>query len=207
MSSSIIPISSPNEIVTLDKTSLDNLFRSALPEAERIQTEMDKIITAKNHIQQLRNEKDVKCKINGLMLVIAFFFYIIPGIIYLVVKNNNKNKYDELIESELHNIENLESKFRNEIQNCEILYLIPNDYNNPLALKTMMKYLMNGQAENWKECSSRYDEQLHRWILEENSAQAVELQRYTAMMAELTAINTRRTATNTAISAASDFFR
>ena len=40
--------------------------------------------------------------------------------------------------------------------------------------------VMNGQAENWKECSLLYDQQLHQWTPEQNSAEALEFQKQAA---------------------------
>lgn len=190
-------INSPFEIGTLNKESLYNLLDNALAESIQVDAEIDKIIASQQRIQQLNSEQATRGKINVLILIIGLFFYLVPGIIYLVVKNSIRGKYDALIESELSNLSNLESYINDLYPRCTNLHLIPADYYYPLAINTMMKYLINGQAENWKECSLMYEEQLHRWQLEADSAQSVELQKYTAAMTGAIAINTARTANNT----------
>jgi len=67
--------------------------------------------------------------------------------------------------------------------NIECVYLIPENYRYPLALDEIYSYLANHRAESWKEAVNLYEEQLHRWKLEENSEEALVLQAQTAALA------------------------
>ena len=49
--------------------------------------------------------------------------------------------------------------------------LIPPDYRYPLAIQTMLGFVRNLRASTWKECADLYEEQLHRWQMEENNAE------------------------------------
>ena len=55
--------------------------------------------------------------------------------------------------------------------------LIPPDYRYPLAIETMLRFVKNLRASTWKECADLYEEQLHRWQMEANSAENLRLQR------------------------------
>jgi hypothetical protein len=71
------------------------------------------------------------------------------------------------------------------------LYLqIPPDYRYPLAVSTMIKFIENGRADNWVTVVEKYEEQLHRWTMEKNSAEALEYSKFTAMKSGDTARNT-----------------
>ena len=113
-------------------------------------------------------------------------------------------KYGTMIEEDTQIMSHAEGEARKIIAECKTLPIIPSEYRTPLALQTMIKYLLNGQADNWKECSHRYDEQLHWWTMEKTSAEALEIQKYTALMTELTAKRAKITAVATTISAVSD---
>jgi len=51
-------------------------------------------------------------------------------------------------------------------ENIKIVELIPPDYRYPLALKTMLGFISNYRASNWKECADLYAEWIHRMELE-----------------------------------------
>jgi len=67
--------------------------------------------------------------------------------------------------------------------NIQYVNLIPPNYRYPLALDEIYSYLANHRAESWKEAVNLYEEQLHRWKLEENSEEALLLQAQTAALA------------------------
>ena len=71
-------------------------------------------------------------------------------------------------------LDNAEQVFE---ENRKIVTLIPPDYRYPLALTTMLGFVRNLRASTWKECADLYEEQLHRWQMEENSAENIRLQR------------------------------
>lgn len=70
-----------------------------------------------------------------------------------------------------------------------VIMLIPPDYRYPLALETMLRFVRNLRASNWKECANLYEEQLHRWHMEMNSAEGLELQRQTKLFAGMASRN------------------
>ncbi|MCL2513992.1 MAG: hypothetical protein FWF08_08825, partial [Oscillospiraceae bacterium] len=117
---------------------------------------------------------------------------------------NKRKEYEALIANEYSKIEDAQIRGREISERCVILPVIPEDYRTPLALKTMMKYIMNGQADTWKESSLQYDTQYSRWILEQNSAEAIEIQKYTAMMTEVAAKRAGQAATAATISVVSN---
>ena len=73
-----------------------------------------------------------------------------------------------------------EEEFKRKIP---VIEFIPPDYRYPLALKTMLGFVRNLRASNWKECANLYEEQLHRWQMEINSAEGLELQLQTRILA------------------------
>jgi len=62
-----------------------------------------------------------------------------------------------------------------EIEQSSVMH-IPPEYRYPLALSTMLGFLRNFRASTWKDCADLYEEQFHRWILEKNSAENVQIQ-------------------------------
>jgi len=71
----------------------------------------------------------------------------------------------------------------NENANIGCVDLIPENYRYPLALDEIYSYLADHRAESWKEAVNLYEEQLHRWKLEENSEEALLLQAQTVALA------------------------
>ena len=199
-----LSVKTSSDMMVLDKNQLFELFKNANNEAEHVEAALNQMADAQERMVDLQEEQAEKTRISGGVAALLFLFYIVPGIIYIVVKNSNKKKYDDLIRNEQFKIDNARQRGREVASRCVVLPLIPEDYRTPLALKTMMKYLMNGQADTWKECSLRYDEQYHRWLLEQNSDEALEIQKYTAIMTEVAAENAGRAATAATVSAVSN---
>ena len=87
----------------------------------------------------------------------------------------------KLLNIVMQEIEDLEKKLekadRAAEENKKIIMLIPPDYRYPLALETMLGFVKNLRASTWKECADLYEEQLHRWQMETNSAENLRLQR------------------------------
>jgi len=71
-----------------------------------------------------------------------------------------------------------------EMENSSVM-LIPLDYRYSLALKIMLSHVRNLRASNWKECADLYEEQLHRWTMESNSAEALQIQQEISSIREL----------------------
>lgn len=64
------------------------------------------------------------------------------------------------------------------------IMLIPEEYRYSFALDTMQGYLKNFRASNWRDCMNLFEEQKHRWLLEQNSNEGLLLQRQMAQSAE-----------------------
>ena len=88
-----------------------------------------------------------------------------------------------LAEQDLANFEVVMDKISTECANDAVLQLIPPKYRYPLALKEMSSSVTNMLADSWKECAKLYEEQLHRWTLEKNSAEALILAAQTNALA------------------------
>jgi hypothetical protein len=207
MSSGSITITDPLQIPKLDKAGLVELFKSAYKEACKVQVELDKIIQAQRNIESFQQERNRKGRPSVGLSIFLFWCYIIPGVIYQVVKHNIRKEYDRLIACAYYDIGEAEKAARAIAGKCVVLPIVPEDYRTPLALRTMIKYLVNGQADNWKECSHRYDEQSHWWTVEHNSSEALEIQKYTAMMTELAARRAGMAATAATVSAVGNTVR
>lgn len=94
----------------------------------------------------------------------------------------------------LNKISKLQTKLDDKInQVANKLLLIPPQYRYPLALKTMSELVQSGRANNWEKCADKYEEQYHRWVMEKNSAESLELQRQT-LQASKSAANSSRSA-------------
>ena len=80
------------------------------------------------------------------------------------------------------------------LENAIYLPAIPEGYCYSLALETMLEIMEKGRADSWKELAKEYEEQLHRWKMQEGSRQSLELQIRQAKIAEETLKQTRRAA-------------
>ena len=64
------------------------------------------------------------------------------------------------------------------------ILIIPDNYKYSLALGTMLEYLDEGLTDNWPGCVAMYKEQVHRWQVEANSEEALEMARQTMIAAQ-----------------------
>jgi hypothetical protein len=90
------------------------------------------------------------------------------------------------------------------IDNVKFAIFIPNDYRYSLALGTMLKFLSNGRANNWTELADKYEEATHRWQMEKDSKENLEIQRYNSLKLDAMDRKLGRIQTNTTISAVID---
>ena len=92
-------------------------------------------------------------------------------------RNNHAKKLKNIY---LQEIENLIPEYNKAekalLENEKVIMLIPPDYRYPLALSTMNGFLRNFRASNWKVCVDLYEEQYHRWVMEENSRENIRIQ-------------------------------
>jgi len=68
--------------------------------------------------------------------------------------------------------ESWKNEFSDLLQGATALHVIPSKYCNELALEFMLDLVGCGRAETWTQCADKFEEQLHRWQVEENSAEA-----------------------------------
>jgi len=181
------PAQKATGLSALDAYGLYELFRNAYPEAKRVDAVFNAIAESQERIETLQEEKIAAGQVSPIIAVLLFLFYIIPGIIYIAIKSKKGKAYDAPIEAECERLDALKQQAQGVVMSCRILPRIPYEYRSTLALQTMMRYIRNEQASSWRECTRLLDEQIHRWTLEENSREALILQRYTAMKAEMAA--------------------
>jgi len=74
------------------------------------------------------------------------------------------------------------------IQTVTVLQAFPTDYCNSVALRYMVDLLDKGRADTWRECVDKWEEQVHRWTLEANSAEAARYAKSAASAASWAAI-------------------
>ena len=201
MSTYLAPVKSFSDLPALEKPELIELFRNASNEARAIENELSKISIVEQNVDEYRISRETEGKISIFILIWLSLMYVFPAIIYVAYKLNKRKKYDRLIAEEQEKVPRIKNRGWQIAQKCKILPLIPEDYRTPLALETMTKFLMYGQADDWKECSLRCIEQMSRWTLERNSAEGLELQKYTALMAKTAADSAGTAATAATVGA------
>jgi hypothetical protein len=69
---------------------------------------------------------------------------------------------------------------------------IPVEYCNDVALEYMVSRIDKGVASTWKECVEQYEQQVHRWTVEENTAEAARYAKSAARSARWAAIGAWR---------------
>ena len=93
------------------------------------------------------------------------------------LNNRHAKKLSDVYIQEVENLKPEYSKAEKALlENEKIIMLIPPDYRYPLALSTMYGLVKNFRATTWKECADLYEEQYHRWVMEENSKESVRIQ-------------------------------
>ncbi|WP_034444865.1 hypothetical protein [Butyrivibrio sp. AE2032] len=80
---------------------------------------------------------------------------------------------------------------------------VPTNYQNSFAVSSFCSYLQNGRASNLKEAINLYEEELHRYRMEQMQSQILQQQKYQTSLAAVSAAANVATAFNTASAAAS----
>ncbi|MBQ2715871.1 MAG: hypothetical protein IJF21_03630 [Clostridia bacterium] len=78
--------------------------------------------------------------------------------------------------------------------NHHVVEFLPASYRNPQATSYMLLAVSNGRADTLKEAINLYEEQLHRWKLEQYARQGAEAQEYCALAMD--ELNSRQAQTN-----------
>lgn len=98
--------------------------------------------------------------IMGILLAVAFY-----KLVFL------KNIVDLGVKSEYETAANEEQKGTDILNaNADALSVIPSDYWYPLATDYVLKMIRSGRADSVNEALLMFDEQLHRWRMEDSSA-------------------------------------
>jgi len=107
----------------------------------------------------------------------------IPLGIILLKKSRAKNKAI---------VQKADEEIAQLLQDAKVLQILPDDYCSSLALEYMIEQLDKGRATTWRECADKYEEQVHRWTLETNSAEAARYAKSAASAARWAAIGAWR---------------
>ncbi|MCC8079306.1 MAG: hypothetical protein LIO57_04495 [Oscillospiraceae bacterium] len=101
------------------------------------------------------------CRIASVVLSIGGYFY---------EKKSNAEKKEQL-NTKIERIQNRAQQFLNE--HTDELSVLPNDYWYPMATDFLVKVVQSGRAGTLGEAIDRYEEQLHRWKVEDQNAQII----------------------------------
>ena len=102
-----------------------------------------------------------KYKFTSLLWVHAVPFSISVGLIIFYQKFSKE--YDE------NQLQDLEKKEREALNEFKAALFIPDDYCNKYALTTMLKFIDNKRADSWREVTYLYEEHMHRMTMENNT--------------------------------------
>ena len=93
------------------------------------------------------------------------------------VKTKNTKTYQEKLSVLKKELDTLVEETDNFIEKrADKALLVPTTYRYLLAVETMQGYITDQTADTWRECAEKYEKQLDRWIQEQNSQKALELQ-------------------------------
>ena len=124
----------------------------------------------------------------GFMAILSVFsaaekYYQVPIVIIaiaalIVYFGINQHKKNETIKGELTASADTEDEegYRIISQNADLLRLLPSEYLYPLATEYIAKMINSDRADSIKEALSMYDEQQHRWTMEQNMSNMMNLQ-------------------------------
>lgn len=128
----------------------------------------------------------------GIMLLIskALDKKIAPQLEHL--KNNVIQPQIEQAEQALSVASDTIKKFVEE--NIHLIEFLPMQYRDLQAVSFMLLAVANGRADTLKEAINLYEEQLHRWKLENAVQQSLEMQEYLAMAVD--ELNSQQAETN-----------
>jgi hypothetical protein len=197
------PSQNPSDITRADLKTIYAHLRRARPEAKKIQNKMDELSSAYEQIRELEDEKATKGKSSGGVIFLLFCLCIIAPFIYCGYKSSVRKRCDRDIRAIMEEIAYTESEIEKLIRESEYLPLLPNGYRTFLAVDTMIGYIENGRADSWKECTALFEEQKHRWKIEQNSEEALQYQAFAALAAQSAASSANVAAVGSTISAIS----
>ena len=140
-----------------------------------------------------------------LQKIIPLVFFLSPAgaaVIYLLlvrpIINRKNKKYKDEYNAKINEANELYNRGVSILrENEDTLAFLPEDYRYPLAVSCFIKYALEGRAPTLQDALDRFDEQQHRWKMEEAQQQMLKMQQQ--QMNQLNAIR-RDVNWNTAIS-------
>lgn len=111
---------------------------------------------------------------------------LIAGAIYYFVRKNEKKKEIARIAEEYKKIQEEGKQQVDEIvqEYIDYLTIIPQDYWYTKAIETIIKYFESGRADSIKEALALYDDQVHKWNVENQNQQMLYAQQQQAQQAK-----------------------
>jgi len=101
------------ETVTTNYVKLVFSRETTMPNYQKIKSLENEYDQKANRLQVLKNDEPT---VNIIITVVLLFIYIIPGVIYLVVKSNKKKKYKEEVIPQIITLQNDLERILNESQ-------------------------------------------------------------------------------------------
>jgi hypothetical protein len=120
---------------------------------------------------------------------LPFFGMIISTILVVMIRKVSKSNKEFIYRDDLDTLTNQLNTLVQEADDfiekrADKALIIPETYRYSLAVETMRCYIIDGLVDTWRECAMMYRDQLHKWTLEENSQEALELQKQIARTTE-----------------------
>lgn len=131
-------------------------LRATMPYMERIQEQTQAYYTMKNRYESIH-------KIGGGWIVLGLIFYIIPGLIMLVINASRRDEMEELEGKMAKCLEKLRA-----IQ-MECPTLMPKECLYPREFEYLCELATSGRAATLPEALDKLEQQEHRWKLEEQN--------------------------------------
>jgi len=188
------------QLTVMPRAELRNLLYAALSEIRPIEAKLaeKKTVTAKSRKKAMSSAFFALAVIVFLLGCIFSFWMSLAGVtaaaallfgpavfipLGIVVRKKEREKaraYAQWMDEELVQL----------FRNAAALKEVPNDYCSSLALEYMVNLLDKGRASTWADCTDKYEEQVHRWKLETNTAEAARYAESAAKAATWAAIGT-----------------
>ena len=111
------------------------------------------------------------------------FVWIVYNCVFFLWTIRRKKKCKEYVNKVLCTEEGIQRDNQNVLPWCrevmKKLDFIPMEYQYGIAIDFFYKVLANGRAENLKECMNLYEEQMHRWKIEQSISNLQQMQSVT----------------------------
>lgn len=137
--------------------------------------------------------------LEGIVFIVSLFVAIISksrkNQIIRMCDDEYETQIKPQIDESQSNLDSLRKNLTTFAQdNHHVVEFLPATYRNPQATSFMLLAVSNGRADTLKEAINLYEEQLHRWKLEQYARQGAEAQEYCALAMD--ELNSRQAQTN-----------